>query len=80
MATQAERDALTNVLPLLARPARLSPKAALAEYLAQVHPSRGHGRTDCGEMLGGLSDADHMMQWLAERGIAVVGTRGGAGK
>lgn len=67
---------MTNVLPLpvLPRP-RLSAKAALAEYLSTVHPGRGHGRTDCGEMLDGLSDADHMMQWLAERGIAVMGTR-----
>lgn len=59
-------------LPFRVRP---SPKAAIATYLAEVHPTRGHGRTDCGEMLEGLSDADHMLQWLAERGIAVVGTR-----
>ena len=57
------------------RPARPSPKAALSQYLSTVFPSRGHGATDCGEMLDGLSDADHMIQWLAERGLAVVDTR-----
>lgn len=69
-------DDTGRVVPL-PRP-KVSPKAALALYLSTVHPSRGHGATDCGEYLdgeGGLSDADHMLQWLAERGIAVVGTR-----
>ena len=61
-----------NVEQLRVRP---SPKAALSQYLADVYPARLHGRTDCGENLEGLSDADHMLQWLAERGIAVVGTR-----
>jgi hypothetical protein len=65
-----------RIVSLVRRPPRPNPKAALAEYLANIHPARRHGATDCGENLEGLSDADHMLQWLAERGLAVVGTKG----
>lgn len=64
-----------NVTPLPTRLPRPSPKLLLAEYLERVYPTRCHGATDCGENLTDQSDADHMMQWLAERGVAVVGTR-----
>lgn len=66
---------MNNLATLRTRP---SPKLLLAEYLERVYPARRHGATDCGECLTRQDDADHMMQWLAERGIAVAGTRGGA--
>lgn len=64
---------MANVLALRTRP---NPKLLLAEYLERVYPARRHGATDCGECLTRQDDADHMMQWLAERGIAVMGTKG----
>jgi hypothetical protein len=60
-------------------PRRISPKAALTDYLERVYPARRHGATDCGEYLadgGALSDADHMLQWLAERGLTLVNVKG----
>lgn len=55
---------------------RPSPKQHVTEYLERVYPARRHGATDCGEYLadgGALSDADHMIQWLAERGVHLDG-------
>lgn len=46
--------------------------AIVARYLADIHPARMHGKTDCGEMLFGLSDGDHFLLWLAEQGYFVV--------
>ncbi len=46
--------------------------ALVARYLAEVYPARGHGKTDCGEMLDGLSDADHFLIWLGAEGYVVV--------
>lgn len=68
---------MTEPVPFRPR-TRPNPKALMTEYLERVYPARRHGATDCGEYLadgGALSDADHMIQWLAERGVAVVGTR-----
>lgn len=48
---------------------------AVRDYLDRVHPSRGHGATDCGEYLDGtgtLPDGDHMLAWLAAEGFVVV--------
>jgi hypothetical protein len=44
----------------------------IGQYFADVYPTRGHGATDCGECMDGLSDAEHFIKWLAERGIKVV--------
>lgn len=73
---------MTNVTQLVVTrglpKARPSPKSFLSHYLLSVHPARRHGATDCGEHLadgGTLSDADHLIQWLAERGVALVGKR-----
>jgi len=65
-----------RIVSLVRRPVRLTPKGAVSLYLADVFPARRHGATDCGENMEGLSDADHMLQWLAEREIALVATRG----
>lgn len=66
---------MSNVHPLPAALRRISPKAALASYLVRVYPARRHGATDCGECCDLLSDADHMLQWLAERGLTVVNVK-----
>lgn len=56
-------------------PSRVEPRpdalSVLATYLSRVYPARGHGATDCGEMLDGLTDAEHFVAWLRERGWKV---------
>lgn len=49
----------------------------VAHYLANIHPARGHGKTDCGEMLVQVSDGDHFLLWLAAEGFVVVPLEGG---
>jgi hypothetical protein len=42
------------------------------EYFDHVHATRGHGATDCGEMMWNLPDGDYFLLWLAERGFIVA--------
>lgn len=77
---RSECPALANVvvLPFMSpRPATPAPDARslVADYLARIHPTRRHGVTDCGEYMdgsGALSDGDHLLMWLGERGYVVV--------
>jgi hypothetical protein len=44
------------------------------DYFDRVHPARGHGATDCGEMTDGtghLPAGDHFLAWMWERGFKV---------
>lgn len=61
-----------TVLPFPTATPKPDALALLAAYLQHVHPARGHGKTDCGEMLDGLTDAEHFVAWLSSRGLRVV--------
>jgi hypothetical protein len=77
----SDRSKLADILFLDAR--RPSPPAGngalqlVRQYFTTINPARGHGKTDCGEMLdgsGSLPDGDHFLAWLAAEGFMVVPT------
>ncbi len=70
--TFVQYEEIATSSPIVQLRQRPSPKVVIADYLERVHPARRHGATDCGENLTGQCDADHMIQWLAERGLALV--------
>jgi hypothetical protein len=70
--TSAELMPLPRRTPAELAPPRPNAAALLGEYLSKVYPARGHGATDCGEMLWGQTDAEHMIAWLRSRGVRVT--------
>lgn len=73
MAGLGDRMTVIPFAPPAAAPIK-SPGAldTVREYFDSIHATRGHGSTDCGEMMWNMPDGDYFLLWLAERGFIVV--------